>query len=233
MTAAPETPQIESPNVPPPFAARLDPGDYLLEVGFSGPASLDVVSDGLERVGFADLIFDQTAVDDPKEWGLGDAPPSGSLLQRTRLVGRLTRSIRILDVHEDGETRLSWLYARRLQIDPFRGLRFDNVKAHRLFSNRLYELRFASRVPRPAQPTRLYAARLLQTMGFVPEKLSLVKKNMRFPGISGAEGTDWIAFARWTRGDGYVLECDDLFFDEARLVGPPPDVVPGEASGAA
>ena len=62
-----------------------------------------------------------------------------------------------------------------------------------------------------------------QGRGFVPEKLTLLKKNMRFRGQSGAQGTRWIAIARWTGPHAYVTDNDPLFFE---------DVVPLDNAGA-
>ena len=208
----------------PEFGHLLEPGSHLLEIGFAEAraASLDVICDGLERVGFADFIFDVATHDVASEWGSGSGPaPSAQQLgQRVRLIARLTRTLRLIDV---GDVR--WLYARRLTIDPFLEPMVTEVDNHELVTGALYELRFTTRLPPKAQPRRAYACDLLRAMGpvdeatkqgrgFVPEKLTLLKKNMRFRGQSGAQGTRWIAIARWTGPHAYITDNDPLFFED-------------------
>ena len=206
----------------PEFGHLLEPGSHLLEIAFSEAreASLDVICDGLERVGFADFIFDVAAQDVAADWGSEGARSGEQLGQRVRLIARLTRTLRLIDV---GDVR--WLYARRLTIDPFLEPTVTEVENHALVTGALYELRFTTRLPPKAQPRRAYACDLLRAMGpvdattklgrgFAAEKLTLLKKNMRFRGQSGAQGTRWIAIARWTGPHAYVTDNDPIFFED-------------------
>lgn len=217
-------------KVDPPFGTLFEVGDHLIEMGFARPAPVDEVCSALERMGFIDVVFDQSygtgaknakkdketketsTAQDLSEWSPIEEGSGHANWHRLRFVARLARPIRVLNLPE-----VRWLFARRLSVDPFEDLTFQKLKPFRLMTNRIYELRFWARI---RESSRASTAEALRTMGFEPQKLLALKKNKRFPGKPGADGTHWVGVAEWTKGMSYIVRDDPLYFESVVDVSP-------------
>ena len=215
-------------KVDPPFGTLLEVGDHLIEMGFARPAPLDEVYGALEWMGFTDAVFDQSYGTGPKnarkekeasppqdlsDWSPIEDGSDHANWQRLRFVARLGRPVRVLNLPE-----VRWLFARRLSVDPFEDLTFQKLKPFRLKTSRIYELRFWARI---RESSRASTAEALRTMGFEPHKLLALKKNKRFPGKPGADGTHWVGVAEWTKRMSYIVRDDPLYFESVVDVSPP------------
>ena len=220
-----------------PADLRCAAGDHLIEVEVRRPCSPEVLTAGLARMGWTDILLDQsvrsipiaslrkaeTSDVDIREWGpisqgSGSSSAIGDLFDdphtmRFRFVGRLPRPI-LLRQRED----LLWIYAHRFSVlDPFGDLRL-RVKYFELKPNRVYEIRLLSRLR--AQPTRESICEALATMKLIPYKVTAMKKDMRIPGRAGASVTLWAGLARWGKPNkAYITGADPLFFEDVLDIG--------------
>ena len=223
----------------PPPDVRCQAGDHLIEVEVRRPCSPEVLVLGLERMGWTDVLLDQSIramplsalrnADEPRtgdvpEWGSpeggqggeasgveDDGPFDDAHVTRFRFVGRLASPI-VLRQRPD----LVWIYARQFEaIDPFGDLRL-RVHYFKLVPDALYEIRWLSRLR--AQPTRESICSALRAMRWLPYKVSAMKKDMRIPGRQGASVTLWTGLARWRGPHAYITSADPLYFEDASRV---------------
>ena len=221
------------PQLPPDIHCAA--GDHLIEVEVRRPCSPEVLADGLARMGWTDVLLDQsirsvpiaslkkadTHVRDLNEWGPPSSTPAeqaesgASLVElfdgphttRYRFVGRLEHVFRLAQ-RED----LVWLYAHRFEeLDPFADLRL-RVKYFRLLPETTYEIRCLSRLR--AQPTRESICEALAAMRWLPYKITAMKKDMRIPGRQGASVTLWAGLAKWVGPKAYITSNDPLYFED-------------------
>lgn len=233
----PDQPQPDLPRLPADLRCAV--GDHLIEVEVRRPCSPEVLTAGLARMGWTDVLLDQSVRSVPiaslkkaevsdtdiREWGPvsqgSDAASSSTTndlfddphTTRFRFVGRLARPI-LLRQRDD----LVWIYAHRFSaLDPFGDLRL-RVKYFQLLPNHIYEIRLLSRLR--AQPTRESICEALATMKLIAYKVTAMKKDMRIPGRAGASVTLWAGLAKWAKPNrAYITGADPLFFEDVLDVG--------------
>lgn len=189
----------EEEDLTPEEGDVLQAGDHLIELEIERACPREVLADGLRRMGFSEVLLDQSAPSVP-------SAPSRSRVREQRFVGRLARSI---SVHQLAEAR--WTYARRLRTDILSELKLKFTD-HPLSSGKIYEARFLSRMR--SQPTRPMVEIDLHEMGWDVLKLSALRRDMRIPGRASASVTLWFAVLRWVGADSYVSEDDPFYFED-------------------
>ena len=133
-------------------------------------------------------------------------------ITRFRFVATLTRALAPSNLPD-----MSWVFIRRLSIDPFADLSFK-LTPFKLKRNGLYEFRFFSRMK--ANPTKESVKETLATMGFSPMKLNLLKKNMRIPFRSKVSVCMWLGIGRWSAPNSVVTTEDPFFIESLKEVQP-------------
>ncbi len=156
------------------------------------------------------------------EWGSPFATTPGHLvsvsgeddntISRVRFVATLNRTLVPQNLRD-----MSWMFIRRLAIDPFADLNFQLVP----FSLRregFYEFRFFSRLK--SNPTKDDVKKAMADMGFSPMKLNMLKKNMRIPHRARVSVSMWLGIGKWSAPNSVVTSEDPFFFESMREVQP-------------
>ena len=133
-------------------------------------------------------------------------------ITRFRFVATLTRTFTPTNL-----TDMSWVFIRRLTLDPFADLKFQ-LTPFRLERGGLYEFRFFSRIK--SNPTKDSVKETLALMGFSPMKLNLLKKNMRIPRRGNVSVCMWLGIGRWNAPNSVVTTEDPFFFENVKAVQP-------------
>ena len=133
-------------------------------------------------------------------------------ITRFRFAATLTRALKVTNLAD-----MSWVFIRRLALDPFNDLKFQ-LTPFKLKRGAFYEFRFFSRAK--ANPTKDSVKATLDTMGFSPMKLVLLKKNMHIPHRSSVSVRMWLGIGRWTAPNSVVTNEDPFFFESLKEVQP-------------
>ena len=193
----------------------LSIGDHLVEVGFDRSVPSDVLSNALAMIGFSEAILDQSLRvpedDQAEEWGAGSA--SNLPIYRARFVGRLKRAAKLAP-HPNG--LVTWIYARKLALDPFEKPTLARMRAARFLRGVEYEAVAASRIR--AHPTRSSTARALRSIGLEPSKVCCLRRNQK--SMEGFEAHHWLVVGRWTKSDSYVTGEEPIYLDRVAMVRP-------------
>ena len=205
-TETPVTTRQDGDRVSPPaIAPRIicAPGSHLIEVEVRRPCTSEVLTLGLERMGWASVILDQS----PQR----ASPRSGAKSEAGvfRFIARLNRPL-MLQQRDD----LVWLHTYRFEkLDPLSEDLKYSVRYFRLERDTNYEIRFFSRLR--AQPTRESICAALDYMRWWRSyKISAMKKDTRIPGRPGASVTMWAGVARWTGPRNYITSEDPVYFED-------------------
>ncbi len=112
---------------------------------------------------------------------------------------------------------MSWMFIRRLSIDPFADLNFQLIPFS-LKRDSFYEFRFFSRLK--SNPTKADVKKAMASMGFSPMKLNMLKKNMRIPHRMRVSVSMWLGIGKWSAPNSVVTSEDPFFFEALKEVKP-------------
>jgi hypothetical protein len=138
------------------------------------------------------------------------------------------------DVVLESTDVLEWLDVQPLEFDPFADI-VKEVRPLEVLAGASYDVRFISRmaggIPRGSEGTRGRVLQVLAVMGFLPNRLSCLKKNIRMPGRSGVDCAVWCGTATWMGSKTVLTVEEPLTFEDCLLVHPAgPPVEEGGAS---
>ena len=181
------------------------PGSHLIEVEVRRPCTPEVLTLGLERMGWSDVMMDQSRQGAGRVAAKSDAAVSTVY----RFIARLNRHL-LLQQRDD----LVWLHTYRFEkLDPLSEDLKYGVRYFRLERDTNYEIQFFSRLR--AQPTRESICAALDSMRWWRSyKISAIKKDTRIPGRPGASVTMWAGVARWTGPRNYITSEDPVYFED-------------------
>lgn len=151
---------------------------------------------------------DRAALDSVQIAGdISDAPTS----TRVRFVGRLQHAL-----EPSNPPGMRWMFARRLTVDPFATLDW-NAPPSMLRNKAFYEMRMLVR--EKTAPSRETVKHLLAATGFAPAKLTLLQKNIRFPGRPASLAA-WVAIGQWLYPDSVTTVEDPFWFERVKEIAP-------------
>jgi hypothetical protein len=135
-----------------------------------------------------------------------------STITRFRFVATLTKTVKPQNLPD-----MSWVFIRRLAMDPFKDLSFQ-LTPYQLQRGAFYEFRFFSR--QKSNPSKESVKETLAKMGFSPMKLNLLKKNMRIPRRGNVSVNMWLGYGKWSAPNSVVTTEDPFFFESVKEVSP-------------
>jgi hypothetical protein len=165
----------------------------------SAPAGCTVVSHG---TGLPMYVCNQAAL----KGAVTSAKIGGATARaayRYAFLGRLTSPIAIRNL-----SSMRWLRIVKLPLDPFAPMTFQ-LHPFVVKRGQTAALRFLSRDKTVRAKSDVQA--LLTTMGFSPNEVFLVRRNMRIPGRNATSVSEWVGFGTWNLADS-VVTCDDPFY---------------------
>ena len=196
---APEEETEEDDDVP-QEGDILEPGGHLIELATNVPCRQEVLLAGLQRIGFRNVLFDQSRARSSAHFPV----------REHRCVGELMLPVQI---HQTDKMR--WTYVRRMSLDTARDVNRDfrlKLVSFELETGTLYEAIFISRDR--TQPTRQIVEQHLNEMGFIPVKLAALHRDKRLEARSAASVSVWFGLLQWDAPPSYVTEDDPFYFEE-------------------
>lgn len=127
---------------------------------------------------------------------------------RMRFIGRLSHAMPVMNTG-----KMTWLYIKRLVVDPFAELTLSRMKPWKLEPGKTYEFRLLAR-DRSA-PRAEDIKKRLGEMGFAPMKLSALKHNIRLPRRPTSLSL-WFGIGQWMHSPSVVTVEDPLYFEEVQ-----------------
>ena len=178
----------------------LEPGGHLVELATNVPCRQDLLLGGLQRIGFKNVLFDQSRSRSAAQFPI----------REHRFVGDLTRAVQ---VHQQDKMR--WTYARRIALDTTRDINKDfrlKLVSFELEPETVYEAVFVSRDR--SQPTRQIIEQHLNEMGFIAVKLAALHRDKRIEARSAASVSVWFGLLQWDAPPSVVTEDDPFYFED-------------------
>jgi hypothetical protein len=174
----------------------LDVGCHLVDLHIARPTSQEVLTEGLGRIGFSDVLLDQEP---------SSIREDGSRV--VRFAGRLARPIALVDTPS-----LTWGESHPVSLDLTDSDLRERTEPFRLVQNTRYELRLVARMK--AQPNRVAFEECLAAMGFRIDRMIALKRDMRIRGRPNTSATLWYGFATWLHAHSYTVPDDPFYFED-------------------
>lgn len=205
-------------------------GDHLVEGQLLRPMTADAITQGLRAIGWDDICLDTSlkfyedmctehlACRRDSARGAHCAKAAWKARPLTlRFVGRIAAGKRLRLRALPGF--LEWSYARKMTLDAFAEDMRLTTYPFDLFRGQLSEVRFLARVKEERKIADVQAA--LEAMGFRVYKLSQIRRDMRLPGLPGADFALWIGLLRWEGCRAVICAVDPFIFEDLLPIAEP------------